>query len=91
MKKLPGKKLLSALALLLATSSFAYAQNEPAPSPAPGAALEGHPDARNDRNSASFYDGSHRVSSIQSVMRCKDGTLHKARADACRGHDEKPK
>ena len=26
-----------------------------------------------------------------SVMRCKDGTMHKARADACRSHDHEPK
>lgn len=92
MKKLLKKKLLGALALLLVASSVAYAQNEPMQRPEAGAALEGHPDARNDRNPASFYDGSHRINT-HSVMRCKDGTLQKARADACRSHDhdEKPK
>ncbi|AMO98972.1 hypothetical protein CAter282_1070 [Collimonas arenae] len=90
MKKLPRKELLGALALVLATIPFAYAQNEPIQPREPGAALEGHPDARNDRSPASFYDGAHRINT-HSVMRCKDGTLQKARADACRGHDEKPK
>jgi hypothetical protein len=84
------KQLLGALTLLLAITPWVHAQNEPMPRPEPGAGLDGHPDARNDRRPESFYDGSHRMGT-HSVMRCKDGTMRKARADACRGHDEKPK
>ena len=80
------KKLLSMLALLLAISPVAHAQDAPM-RPQPGMGLEGHPDARNDRRQESFYDGSHRMNT-HSVMRCKDGAMRKARADACRGHNE---
>jgi hypothetical protein len=84
------KKLLGALTLLLAITPWVHAQNEPMPRSEPGAGLEGHPDARNDRRPESFYDGSHRMGS-HSVMRCKNGMMRKARANACRGHGEKPK
>jgi hypothetical protein len=84
------KKLLGLLTLLLTISPLANAQNEPMQRPEPGATLEGHPDARNDRRPESFYGGSHNMGT-HSVMRCKDGTMHKARADACRGHDHEPK
>ncbi|MEO6917851.1 MAG: hypothetical protein ABI171_02220 [Collimonas sp.] len=77
------KKLLSILTLLLAVTPVVYAQDRPM-------GLEGHPDARNDRRSESFYDGNHRAAT-HSVMRCKDGAMRKARADACRGHDGKHK
>ncbi|NKI70586.1 hypothetical protein GN109_14250 [Collimonas pratensis] len=79
------KKLLSVLALLLAIAPVAHAQNEPRRAE-PGMGLEGHPDARNDRRPESFYDGKKRVNT-HSVMRCKDGAMRKARADACRGHN----
>ncbi|AMP16252.1 hypothetical protein [Collimonas pratensis] len=79
------KKLLSVLALLLAIAPVAHAQNEPRRAE-PGMGLEGHPDARNDRRPESFYDGKNRVNT-HSVMRCKDGAMRKARADACRGHN----
>lgn len=76
------KKLLSMLALLLAFAPAAYAQDRPQP----GMGLEGHPDARNDRRPESFYNGNNRINT-HSVMRCKDGAMRKARADACRGHN----
>ncbi|AIY42908.1 hypothetical protein LT85_3750 [Collimonas arenae] len=80
------KKMLSILTLLLAVTPVVYAQDRPQP----GMGLEGHPDARNDRRPESFYDGNHRMNT-HSVMRCKDGAMRKARADACRGHDGKHK
>jgi hypothetical protein len=79
------KKLLSMLALLLAITPVVYAQNEPMRQQ-PGVGLEGHPDARNDRRPESFYEGNRRPTT-HSVMRCKDGAMRKARADACRGHN----
>ncbi|SFB11922.1 hypothetical protein SAMN04515620_11917 [Collimonas sp. OK607] len=85
------KKLLGLLTLSLAFSSLAQAQSEPMPRPYTGAVLEGHPDAKNDRHPESFYGGGNHNMGTHSVMRCKDGTMHKARADACRGHDHEPK
>jgi len=93
MGKFPG-----ALMLLLAFTSLVHAQNQPMPRPEPGVGLEGHPDARNDRRQDSgqdsgqdsYYDGTRRIGT-HSVMRCKDGTMRKARTDACRGHDHAPK
>lgn len=84
------KKLLVILTLLLAFAPLVRAQNAPMPRPEPGMGLDSHPDARNDRRPESFYDGNHRIGT-HSVMRCKDGTMRKARADACRGRDHKPK
>lgn len=79
------QKLLISLALLLAFSPLVHAQNEPTPPIDRGAPLAGHPDARNDRYPESKLIGTH------SVMRCKDGTMHKAGKDACRGHTRKTK
>ncbi|WP_211461831.1 hypothetical protein [Collimonas silvisoli] len=84
------KKLLGALTLLLAFTPLVYAQNQPMPRPEPGVGLDGHPDARNDRHPESYYDGTRRIGT-HSVIRCKDGAMRKARADACRGHDHEPK
>jgi hypothetical protein len=84
------KKLLAAMMLSLAFTPLVHAQNQPMPRPEPGVGLEGHPDARNDRRQDSYYDGTRRLGT-HSVMRCKDGTMRKARSDACRGHDHEPK
>ena len=83
-------KFLGTLTLLLVLTPLVHAQNAPMPRPEPGVELDGHPDARNDRRPESFYDGNHKMGT-HSVMRCKDGTMHKARTDACRGHDHASK